>query len=78
MKTRFIIFAAAVAALVSCTKEPSMVENQTPEGQKMSFTVVAEDTKTVLAEGKKTYWSGSESISIFDGTSNNEFTAELS
>lgn len=78
MKTRFIIFAAAVAALASCTKEPSMVENQTPEGQKMSFTVVAEDTKTVLAEGKKTYWSGSESISIFDGTSNNEFTAELS
>lgn len=78
MKTRFIIFAAAVAALASCTKEPSMVDNQTPEGQKMSFTVVAEDTKTVLAEGKKTYWSGSESISIFAGTSNNEFTAKLS
>ncbi|MDY4563073.1 MAG: hypothetical protein SPD85_05645 [Candidatus Cryptobacteroides sp.] len=79
MKTRFFAAVLFFAALASCTKEPSFNNPTTsPDGELMSFTVQAIDTKTVLAESKKTYWSGSESISIFDGTSNNEFTAKLS
>ena len=79
MKTRFFAAVLFFAALASCTKEPSFNNPTTsPDGELMSFTVQAIDTKTVLAESKKTYWSGSESISIFDGTSNNKFTAELS
>ena len=79
MKTRFFAAVLFFAALASCTKEPSFNNPTTsPDGELMSFTVQAIDTKTVLAESKKTYWSGSESISIFDGTSNNKFTAKLS
>lgn len=79
MKTRFFAAVLFFAALASCTKEPSFNNPTTsPDGELMSFTVQAIDTKTVLAESKKTYWYGSESISIFTGTSNNEFTAELS
>ena len=79
MKTRFFAAVLFFAALASCTKEPSFNNPTTsPDGELMSFTVQAIDTKTVLAESKKTYWSGSESISIFDGTSNKKFTAELS
>lgn len=77
MKTRLVLAIMVVAALTSCAEKTYISTEPSTKGRSMSFTVQTIETRTVLAEGRKTYWSGSEAISIFDGTSNNKFTAQL-
>ena len=71
-----IIAAAVLASAVACTKEieePSALDGKV----QMSFAVSTEQTKTVLEGANKTFWTGVEKLSIFDGESNNLFAAEL-
>lgn len=77
MKKNMIIAAAVLASAVACTKE---IEEPSATGGKvqMSFAVSTEQTKTVLEGTKQTFWTGVEKLSIFDGESNNLFSAELS
>lgn len=73
MKKNMIVAAAVIASAVACTK----TEEPSADGMvQMSFSVSTELTKTVL-DGTKTLWAGVENLSIFDGESNNMFTAEL-
>ena len=77
MKKNMIIAAAVLASAVACTKgieEPSALDGKV----QMSFAVSTEQTKTVLEGANKTFWTGVEKLSIFDGESNNLFEAELS
>ena len=76
MKKNMIIAAAVLASAVACTKEieePSALDGKV----QMSFAVSTEQTKTVLEGANKTFWTGVEKLSIFDGESNNLFAAEL-
>ena len=76
MKKNMIIAAALLASAVACTKEieePSALDGKV----QMSFAVSTEQTKTVLEGANKTFWTGVEKLSIFDGESNNLFEAEL-
>jgi len=86
MKKIINILAVAAILLVSCAKEtqpqsqPEPQPEPTPVGPKVAMTFgasVSDCVKTVLTDGTKTYWKGEESISIFDGTSNKEFTTTL-
>lgn len=74
MKKNMIVAAAVLASAVACTK----TEEPSADGMsQMSFSVSTEQTKTVLDGTNKTLWAGEEKLSIFDGESNNMFTAEL-
>lgn len=73
-----IIAAAVLASAVACTEKVTVPEEPSADGMvQMSFSVGTEQTKTVLDGTKKTLWTGEENLSIFDGESNNMFTAEL-
>ena len=89
MKTtmkRSLYFAAALAIVgaVSCNKE--LVDNSTPEVPEaklatLTATIGEPGTKTSLAtpenahvDGSKTYWCAEDAISVFDGSSNMEYT----
>lgn len=77
MKKNMIIAAAVLASAVACTKEieePSALDGKV----QMSFAVSTEQTKTVLEGTNKTFWTGVEKLSVFDGEDNNLFSAELS
>lgn len=75
MKKNMIVAAAVLASAVACTE----TEDHSADGiARMSFSVSTEQTKTVLDGANKTLWTGEEKLSVFDGESNNMFTAELS
>lgn len=83
---RSLYFAAALAIVgaVSCNKE--LVDNSTPEVPEaklatLTATIGEPGTKTSLAtpedahlNGSKTYWCAEDAISVFDGSSNMEYT----
>lgn len=67
-------FAFAVAALfaaVSCQKE---INNDNHLSKAEDFTITVSygaDTKTALVDGKKTYWTSDDKITVFDAEQNN-------
>jgi hypothetical protein len=56
----------AAVAVVSCQKENS--ENVNISGEPFSFTAGHIDTKTVLIDNVKTYWTSTDQLAAFDGT----------
>lgn len=77
MKKNLIILAgmAMLISAVSCSIEESKID-PIPADPRVPMTFTAgEFTKTSLVPGDNTVlWSAGDAISIFDGTSNNEFT----
>lgn len=56
----------AAVAVVSCQKDNS--ENINLSGEPFSFTAGHIDTKTVLVDNVKTYWTSTDQLAAFDGT----------
>lgn len=81
MKKVYSCMFAAVAMFtaVSCQKE--MVDIDTPEENAEVFEIIAvaaEDTKTTLVDGVKTYWTTSDALTVFDAEGvNQKFTTEI-
>lgn len=63
----FAFAAAALFAAVSCQKE-----NHLSKAEDFTITVsYGADTKTTLVDGKKTYWTSDDKITVFDAEQNN-------
>ena len=61
----FAIAAVALFSAASCQKE--LVNAPMTEGGDFTVTAIASaDTKTVLVDGVKTYWTPGDKISLFD------------
>ena len=60
----FAIAAVALFSAASCQKE--LVNAPMTEGGDFTVTAIAADTKTVLVDGVKTYWTPGDKISLFD------------
>lgn len=76
MKNYTAIFAIAALAMASCAKE--MTPSTESVLAERTFTAsTSAESKTVLVDGVKTYWTAGDAISILDGTANNEFTSDI-
>lgn len=67
----FAFAAAALFAAVSCQKE---INNDNHLSKAEDFTITVSygaDTKTTLVDGKKTYWTSDDKITVFDAEQNN-------
>lgn len=67
----FAFAAAALFAAVSCQKE---INNDNHQSKAEDFTITVSygaDTKTTLVDGKKTYWTSDDKITVFDAEQNN-------
>ena len=62
----FAIAAVALFSAASCQKEMANFEPQTEGGDFTVTAVAAGETKTVLVDGVKTYWTPGDKISLFD------------
>ena len=73
MKKSYILLCALAAlAAASCTEKEELAPSFTGEKVTREFSTVL--TKTTLhTDGATVYWEDTDAISIFDGTSNNEF-----
>ena len=73
-KMRFILFAVAAIATVSCVKEMAQEATTDAVLVPMTFSASAEneaDTKVVLQSDKKSvHWASTDQIKVFDGISN--------
>ena len=80
MKTsRILLLGAAAVLSAACTKDevPTPGNGEGPSGLKpMTFTADAVQTRTQLAEGNAVHWTAGDKIAVWDGTSQNEFTAK--
>ncbi len=77
MKTRYILFAAAVLAVASCTKT---VEQPEPESMQLTFRAYQEgalQTRTTVRDGgTKVYWEPADEIKLFFKESSSRFVSQ--
>lgn len=79
MKKSIIIAALCAVTTISCNKEMAEVA---PEIIDLSFETSSNEvsetgSRTVLSDNVKTFWSGEEKMSVFDGVQNALFTASV-
>ena len=78
----YFLAAAIIMALGSCAKETEKINPSEKELIKASVRAntaeLNSETRTSLAENGDLYWSYEDEISVFDGTGNREFTADIS
>ena len=81
-KIKFMLFAVAAMAAVSCAKEIDAPENQNQVQVNyvdMEFTAVMEPvTRTSLSDGNKVVWQNEDKVSVFDNSAspaNTQFLA---
>ena len=76
---RFLSIVALCLGLAACLQAPEETLLLKPEGVEMAFTAsfagADAPTRTVLQEDGKVFWSPKESIHVFSGTADGQFTS---
>ena len=74
----FALAAVALVSAASCQEELANFEPQTEGGDFTVTAIASAESKTVLVEGVKTYWTPGDKISVFNAEGNSvEFSTDI-